>query len=787
MAPIRFGEVDMSKKVKVALGIVLALAAAVGIVFYVVSTKIDPEMIRKSAVKAIENNLNNVSASIEKVSYDLGFTVRLNVKGLDVRSSSDKKNLLSVEHARVEIPVFSILTNGGTVDVKIDRPKLVYTELPGGSSNWTQALPKPDGKSSKQTSEKTAAKEDSAGKKEVSLPGFIENSRIDLKITGLLVDYRPAGAKAAKAKVDKILLKNLNLKKTTAFEVVSSVSYGLDENKTISANAQLVGEIALKNVLETGAVDTNMMLNIENAKLSWLDLRLPPVKNVIRLKIKKGGGTTANLRTSAGNALSLETDIGTSQSMDRINVKKIAAKLSLGRMAEILGPKRRELVSAMDLANSSFHLDGSALIGLKNKSFNPQLSFKLDGPVGFSAAGRPVRVSLKGRYVGKDLTAKVKNELLSGVATLDVATRFNPLRLPQKIENYEPVKAQLLITNLKIEKPFIQELLYKNNQGGQEDPKNGGSADASSKKEAGLAKTEEPLTLPPFAADIEGKHIFIDKKEMNMAGTASGGGNSARLPSLKIVYGSGTAALSGSAGFEAGKTDARFSLDLKKMELAGLNAFLPPLISEVRGKFEGKVSGAATAGSEKLSYDVKADVRAVDGELKNLNLSSFLLPLIESVSLLKGKVGEDKMVVTDKFEAMELKARATENIIALNDFDFVGNNKSVLLEAQGKVSMSETGASRVKGDLTVEQISGAVENLTGSKEIPFLLEGKGFALMPRIKHTTDRLTERAARKELSARKEKAEESLKKEKKKLEKKLEKEIKDKAKDLLKGFKL
>ncbi|MEX1100186.1 MAG: hypothetical protein WEB87_07160, partial [Bacteriovoracaceae bacterium] len=286
----------MSKKIKVVVALLALFFIGLISIVYFISTKIDPESIKERAVEAIEENLPGSKASIKEVSYNLGVSIKLNVKELEVSRKEGGRRLFYVKDVQVDVPVLAILTNGGTIDIKVLSPELVYEELPDNSSNWQKVFPDP--------AQTTGHKEEKAGrngqeKKAIELPNFIDKSRMDLKITDLNLQYLPIGKKSANIMVNKILFKNLNLKKTTAYEVVSNIHYELDEEKVVKARMQLIGEVALNNLLQSGALDTNMLLNIEDASLSWLNIKFPALKNVIKFQMLKEGNIQAEIRTSA--------------------------------------------------------------------------------------------------------------------------------------------------------------------------------------------------------------------------------------------------------------------------------------------------------------------------------------------------------------------------------------------------------------------------------------------------------------------------------------------------------
>lgn len=763
----------MSKKVKILVSLLLAFIGAMAVVFYIVSTKINPEMIKKSAIEAIEQNLKDSKATIGEVSYSLGFNVKLYLKELKIVS---KKNgdLASLGEAKVEVPILAILTNGGTVDIKVDAPEVVYKELPGGGSNWEAAI------ASKANSKK-AVKSNSDKKietKEVELPSFIEKSRIDLKITNLKAVLLQLEKEKSEVMINKILFKNVNLKKTTAFEIVSKLDYSLDKEKSISANAQLVGEIALNNFLKNGAIDTNMLLNIDDVKADWLPLKVPALKNVIQFKMTDQGTIQAEVRSNSSGVFNIEVEAGIDKEFTVVSLNKILAEVNLKGLNSTLNNELKEGLKDIELEKSLLKLNGSSVLNLKNNSLEPNLNFSLEKPMVIKVAGQNISTSVVGTFKGSDVKAKVTNELMSGVATIDVNTKIDPMNLPDDLANYKAINAKALITNIKLEKPFLQELLYG---GKTEKAKNKGDSEQAAIQHAEEKAT--PISMPPFKLLIEGKHIFIANQEMNVNGAVDGGGSSVNIPNIKFTYGSGIASVNAKTSAKAtNNITSQFALNLKNMDMAGLNAFLPPIISEIKGKYQGKVAGKVNKKNT-LSYDVKADVTAKDGELKNLNLASFLMPLVDSLSFLKGKVDEDKMKITDKFETLGLSAIATEKLVSIKKFNFVGNNKSATIKARGTVSMLEAGESEVKADIVVKDVSPQIKGYTGKEEIPVLLKGKGFGLLPQAKYTSDKLTERIAKKEIKKQEKQIKKSIDKEKNKLKKQLE----DKAKDLLKGFSL
>ncbi len=763
----------MNKKIKIVLGLFLVLLVGIGSVFYFVSKKIDPQLIKAKTIQAIEKALPGSKVKISEVKYSLGFKVDLNIQGFNISNAKSNEVLFNVQELSVDVPILSILMNGGTVDVKVVSPELNLETFADGTNNWSKVLPAP---SPNEAKTKDSSKSERNKAQGLELPSFVEKSKVDLKVSNLKLTFTQDKTKSTEVLVNKILLKDLNLKKTTAFEVMSNIDYGLDVGKNIKAKTQIIGEVALNKYIEEGIVDLNMMVGVEDIKLSWMPMKLPNLKNVIRLNMSSKQDVSGDIRSEGESLFELEAKYNVANNFTKVSITNINFALQLERLSKIL---KLDSGDSVVFNKSALGLRGSAGIDLKREIFSPGLSFMLTRPLEFNTQGKQVKSTLNGSFEGRVLSAKIKNELLSGVATLDVVTKLNPMKLPEEISNFEPIEMKLLVTNIILEKPFIQNILYSKS-GDSKEKESDARAQSKTSSEGGVPSK---IDFPPFNLKIEGKHIFIDKQEMLLSGEIRGKNQVVTTPKLKIRYGSGSAQLDSETRLKAtDNISSNFSLILKQMDFRGFNAFLPPLLSEVRGSYEGQIKGVIN-NKKTLTYSIESNLSASNGELKNLNLSSFILPLIEKLPFAKGKVGPDKLQVTDRFDKLSLNAKATEKYIFLNQFAFYGNNSNAVIKADGKVGMEDSLPSSIKASLLIKDIQSDIKKATGQSDVPVLLEGNGFSIMPQYKYTADKLTERAAKVEITKQKKKIQKKVDTEKKKLEEKL----KNKAKDLLKGFKL
>ncbi|MBC77448.1 MAG: hypothetical protein CME64_15700 [Halobacteriovoraceae bacterium] len=84
----------MNRKVKILIGLLLVLIVGVGAVFYFVSQKIDPDLIKAKTIEAVEKALPGSKVKIREVEYSLGFTVDLSVQDFNISYAVQKRFFL---------------------------------------------------------------------------------------------------------------------------------------------------------------------------------------------------------------------------------------------------------------------------------------------------------------------------------------------------------------------------------------------------------------------------------------------------------------------------------------------------------------------------------------------------------------------------------------------------------------------------------------------------------------------------------------------------------------------
>ena len=96
----------------------------------------------------------------------------------------------------------------------------------------------------------------------LAIPAFIAGSTLGIKLTQTLIDYELADGKKGKIKLQKFVIKNLNINGQSAFEIASTFS-SLEKNNEMSLDALLVGHFDLKHFLGKEELISEMVLTID--------------------------------------------------------------------------------------------------------------------------------------------------------------------------------------------------------------------------------------------------------------------------------------------------------------------------------------------------------------------------------------------------------------------------------------------------------------------------------------------------------------------------------------------
>jgi hypothetical protein len=763
----------MNKTLKIFLISFLGLGLILGSLVFYASTKIKPEEIRKLTINAIEKSMPGTKASLEKIDYSLGFNIKIEFQDLKIYLKDDNSLMMGVKDFHFKLPIWAIITNGGTVDLAIQKPMINYKEFEPKVNSFTKAF----GPQKNETAQ-NESKETKSDESKLEIPAFISKSKINVRITDIDVAYQLLDKSNGKLVVNRFLLKDLNLTSTTAYELESDIQANLKDGKKFATHIVAIGQINLKEFINDKKIDTKIMVEAKNTSLSGLAYKIPDIKSTIQILMLPNGAINLDLDTNLGSIATNQLKVELLEK--KINLKNFKFEVFLRELPSFLDKATLEKLAMIDYKNANFLLQGDLVLD-DGVLTNSNLNFSLTQDILVKGAeGLNVVVGMKGRYNNENLQLNLTNKVLDGNVNIELKGKVNPTQKDFSVEKMAPLFVEVLASNIK----FTPEMIRKNIYGKPKPAEATASEKADGTKVAKMPpKTERKL--PHVAVDLKWKQVIIGKDEFSGFGKVLVKAKTIASEGISFQFSKGKGNITFLNTQDASLlTNTKFTFNLNGLNLNSLQVFLPPALESIKGDFSGDVKGTLAEGPKNTTnYAVSFSLNATNGELKGLNLTEHIAGVVSKLDMLKDKIGKKDIKVTDEFEKLVLKGNATDKLLTIDAFDFTGIKNSTSVTAKGKVgqpnSKNESNVELVYQDKTGAVSQFMVKNL-GTDKLPLKLTGVEFSLHPDYAYTISAVAKGAL-------KTKGKEVVKEQATKLMEKVIKndEIKEKAGKLFKGL--
>ncbi len=723
-----------SNKMKIILGIVLGMFLFVGGVVYYASTKLNPEEIRKIAITQSQKIFPNATASLESIDigWGLNFKIAINKFALKTKSPDGKAvEMMSVDNFDVKVPLWAILTNGGVIEIQLESPKMNYSEFPVGN-NWTYAM---GNKPPEET--KTEQDKKESGAESASAIGLFGKSKINVKLSDVAVKYSLRDQSSGQIGVSRFLVKGLNFETSTAFEIASDAKFVMADKSVVSFSTLAIGEINIADLVKNGSVSSLVIVKVNNIAKTGLEWKFPEVTTNINMLLKKDGEISGKVDTSFESQNKISADFKMSK---EIEISNIAVDIILKDVGVIMGLDR-----AIDLSKAKLNAKGTVLYSA-DKKIDADLSFSISPGIGYSKEGLTASTTVSGTINKKDIAVKVRTDVLSGSVETLVGGEFDP---NQKfdIKNLKPFDIRVTATKMKIPEKLIQEKLWA-----KKDPAILAKEEADKEN---LAKTKPdgqapPPMVPPASVLVAWNNINVGGEDFSGKGKIILSAQSLAVDDLTFKFSKGTGKLTQTMKIGQKSSDSVFDMTVTDLNLSSFKPFLPPFVENFSGTFTGKVNGSATMfkAVKPPKFDVNVSVDAKKGELKKLNISEYINPMLENIPLVKDQVKDKQVKLDGNFETLTMKGRFTSDTYTISSFNFIGINKKVEITGSGTIypTPGSTSTSSMEVNLTENgKVGELLQKNIGSKVLPMKVSGPGFAMKPDYSYTLSRVAKGAAK------------------------------------------
>ena len=456
----------MGKLVKVLVGLFVLIGLVVGGAIFYVTTKIKPEDIKKLAIEATEKALPGTNVKIKKVDYSIGASFSFELDDLEIKLKKDLlkrtygKDFFEVGKVKVKVPLWALITNGGTISINVDSPEVTYKEFSALKTNISLAMGPKEKEATVQISNKkkeTTSKKTSTGK--VELPAFVKNSKINIRLTNIGVNYSLYKSLNGKTKISRIVLKNIGLSSPSAFEIASDIKVNLDAKTKFSTNLLVIGDLDLKTILDSGEISTNTHITLSKISMSSLPIKIPDVKASVKVNLHKDGKIDSKVKVDVGSiaAIALVAKVN----KDMVLVNKIDIKSNLENAVSLM-PELKKALKDINLNGSSFFINGDAKIITKGTKLSNNINFGLTKDISIKLVdGLTATQGLSGSFKNQKVGVVAKTSLAGGEISTNISTVVDPMSGKFAPHQLKPIYVKVVGGNMKITKDFIQKTLYK--------------------------------------------------------------------------------------------------------------------------------------------------------------------------------------------------------------------------------------------------------------------------------------------------------------------------------------
>ena len=753
----------MRKILKISIITAVLLCTGLMIGGYIfISSKITPEKLKAEMEKSLKGLLPGAEITVGNLSYSIGLSVTVRIEKLE--GTLKGRPLFALKRMETFIPLWSLLTGGGTVDISLDNPFVHYTQT-GIESNWSLALGENIGKKEKEEEKTTTDdKEESSSQGLKFAPPFIGNSKLNVKLKTLSLFYSKDNTKH-NVVIDKLVFKDIGLNSFLSFEMDSLFRADLNKGQKMSLRLTAIGEVKIKNFVEKSVLPISTVITISDIKATDTPYDIKTIENTLNVFIDKEKNIhgTSKLKYQDSNTLSFKFH---GNSHGDFTIEELESSLSVKDILESI----KMDISGFDAKDSRISLAGGML--LKKAKLYPEVNVEVGPNLQYSLEGITTLSKLSAEIRRKTLSFAMETKALGGVISSQNIITYDFDSLNKGLESIKNVKKTVHIKDIKIKKHHMDSFVNP--------PKTETQTQKTTVSKTNGKNSESILFSLPF---VNGEsHVTIDN---SFFGTSKIRGllkirsqkHSLVMEKSRLAVDKGTFSINGNLKRRAKSVNIHFLGDMKNVNADSFNILLPKYVGAVEGIFSGMLSGSVQYTKKSMNYSADVKLSAKDGRIEKMDISPYLKELMASLPAnLNKKVQNKNFTVNPSFKEFFLDARFKNSEYAFKDIRLKGSKDKMNIRGDGRIY--PLGNREGEMFFHYKDASGKLDNLlkdTGEKAVPLRLVGKGLVLGIDKSYTIKRLTQGYAKHKGKSKVKKA----------VEKNLKKVLKNKGGKKLKGL--
>lgn len=240
-----------------------------GAVFFLAYYKLQSSEIQKTIVHEIENKIPGSKVEIGNFQYSIWTDLNVSFKNIKILSP-EKIIMTSINEGRLEIPVWAILFDKGTVKFKVKDAQFNLNEVAKIKINDQLSRTDKDSGTNKEQDKKK------------EIPRFLQQAKLVFAIENAQFNFKDENKSEIKVKIKKVELENANLTEKFSYSLESDLSV---KSKDIHLNPtlRLYGDVDLSKFINSEEVICNSKISLSN--IEYQKFKLKDFIGSIKLKM----------------------------------------------------------------------------------------------------------------------------------------------------------------------------------------------------------------------------------------------------------------------------------------------------------------------------------------------------------------------------------------------------------------------------------------------------------------------------------------------------------------------
>ena len=306
--------------------------------------KLQKSEIKNFIIQKIQDKIPGSVVAINELEYTAFPDVNASINNIDIMSKENKQ-IAKIDNVVIELPLWVMLFDRGTVNVKVMKLDLNYNELDlnyrgaGGGAEFSSDGDD-GGKPAKQHTP-------------TQVPAFIKKSTLNFELTNSTITYAKENGAQTKIKLENVEFRDAGFENDFTFSIKTALKIKLKDAE-LSPALSVEGKINLSSILEKGDFKNSSKFKL--TKLEYNKEIFPTITGEIKFDHKSEEVNTINFKASFDQS-NIVSEVIYNPIKHKIIFKKLESKIQFAPFLKMF-PSAFESYKFDDKTTMKFEGDG---------------------------------------------------------------------------------------------------------------------------------------------------------------------------------------------------------------------------------------------------------------------------------------------------------------------------------------------------------------------------------------------------------------------------------------------